>query len=197
MSCWAGTARGVGPPPNPASLKPQSLYDSTRLTVNDGYFPQPQVVLYILVELAVCFVACWPWKRGNDLKNLPWFMDLFPGSYAILFFVTSNFTSISRHIHNWASFLLWPSYFILLVAVSSCPPLFPSNILDTFRPVGLIFWCHILLFFNAFLEVLTASDLFVFNGFEQCGSWLKVTGKSLCHEERSVKGRYTASLTLT
>ena len=34
------------------------------------------------------------------------------------------------------SFLLWPSCFILSGAISNCPPLFPSNILDIFWPVG-------------------------------------------------------------
>ena len=36
-----------------------------------------------------------------------------PGSYAILFFTASDFTYITRYIHNWESFLLWPSCFIL------------------------------------------------------------------------------------
>ena len=53
----------------------------------------------------------------------------------MLFFAASDFTFITRHIHNWASFLLWPSCFILSGAISSSPPLFPSSILDTFRPV--------------------------------------------------------------
>ena len=30
-----------------------------------------------------------------------------PGSYAILFFTASDFTSITGHIHNWVLFLLW------------------------------------------------------------------------------------------
>ena len=171
----------LGLPPTPASLECQSPYESARLRVSDRYFTQPQVVLYIFVELVVHFGACWPGKRQNNLKNLPWFVDLFPCSYAFLLFVTSNFTSITRHIHNWASFLLWPTCFLLLGAISSCPPLFPSSILDTFRPVELIFWGHILLFY-AFLEVLKASNPFVFDGYKLRGSWLKVTGNSLCHE---------------
>ena len=36
-----------------------------------------------------------------------------------------------RHIHNWVSFLLWLSLFILSGAIS---PLFPSSILDTSCP---------------------------------------------------------------
>ena len=61
-----------------------------------------------------------------------------PGSYAILFFTASDFAFTTRHIHNWVSFLLCPNCFILSGAVSNCPLLFPSSILDTFRPGGLI-----------------------------------------------------------
>ena len=62
-----------------------------------------------------------------------------PGSYAILFFTALDFTFTTGHIHNWASFLLWPSYFILSGAISNCPLRFPSSILDTFQPGGLNF----------------------------------------------------------
>ena len=59
-----------------------------------------------------------------------------PGSYSILFFTASDFTSISGHIHKWALFLFWLSLFILSVAVS---PFFFSSILGTYRPVEFIF----------------------------------------------------------
>ena len=49
---------------------------------------------------------------------------------------------ITRHIHDWASFPLWPRCFILSGAVSSCPPLFPRSILDSFQPKRL-FWFHL------------------------------------------------------
>ena len=42
--------------------------------------------------------------------------------------------------------LLWPSHFILPGVISNCSLLFPSRILDTFWPVGLIFHCHIFAF---------------------------------------------------
>ena len=48
-----------------------------------------------------------------------------PGSYAILFFIASDFTSISSHIHNWALFLPWLRLFILSGVIS---PLFSSSI---------------------------------------------------------------------
>ena len=70
-----------------------------------------------------------------------------PGSYAILFFAASDFTFITRQIHNWVLFLFWPNYFILSGAISSFLPLLPSSILDTFQPGGLIFWCHIFFVF--------------------------------------------------
>ena len=66
-----------------------------------------------------------------------------PVSSAILFFITSDFTFTTRHIHKWASFPLWPSCFIL--SLRNCPLFFPSSILDTFRSGVLIFWCHIFL----------------------------------------------------
>ena len=55
-----------------------------------------------------------------------------PGSYAIQFFAASDFTFITRHVHNWSSFPIWASHFILSGAVSSSPLFFPSSILSTF-----------------------------------------------------------------
>ena len=49
------------------------------------------------------------------------------------------------------SFPLWPSHFILSRAISNCPPFFPSSILDTFWPGGLIFQWHIFCFFILFM----------------------------------------------
>ena len=71
------------------------------------------------------------------MSNLPWLN--ITDSYAVLFFIASDFTFITRHIHSWASFPLWPSHFMLSGAISICPPLFPSSTLDTFWPVGLLF----------------------------------------------------------
>ena len=59
-----------------------------------------------------------------------------PGSYAILFFTASDFTSITSHIHTWVLFLLW--LFILSWAISS---LFSSSILGTYWPGEIIFQC--------------------------------------------------------
>ena len=77
-----------------------------------------------------------------------------PSFYAILFFTASDFTFTTRHIHNWASFLLWPDHFILSGAISNCPPFFTSLILDTYWPTGLVFQCHIFLPFIGFMGFL-------------------------------------------
>ena len=82
-----------------------------------------------------------------------------PGSCPILFFTALDFTFITRHIHTCTSFPLWPGHFILSRTVSSCPPFFPSSILDTFQPGGLIFRCHIFLPFYTVHWILTATIL--------------------------------------
>ena len=53
-----------------------------------------------------------------------------PGSNAILFLTALYFTFTTRYIHNWVSFLLWLSLFILPGAIS---PLFSSIILDSYQ----------------------------------------------------------------
>ena len=58
-----------------------------------------------------------------------------------------HFTFTTRHIYNWASFLLWLSHFILSGAISNCHPLFLNNILYTFQPWGLIFQGHLFCLF--------------------------------------------------
>ena len=74
-----------------------------------------------------------------------------PGSYTILFFTASGFTSNTSHIHNWALFLLWLRLFILS-GVSS--PLFSSSILGIYQPGEFIFQCHIFLPFHTVIGVL-------------------------------------------
>ena len=55
---WQGVL-GLHPPL--ARLKPQSPYSSVHLRMSDIF--RGQVVLYILVELALHDVACWPGQR--------------------------------------------------------------------------------------------------------------------------------------
>ena len=68
-----------------------------------------------------------------------------PGSYAILLFTASDFTSINSHIHNWVLFLLWLHLFILSGVIS---PLISSNILGTYQPGEFIFQRPIFLPFH-------------------------------------------------
>ena len=79
-----------------------------------------------------------------------------PGSYAILFFIASDFTFITSHIHNWVLFSLWLHPFILSGVIS---PLFSSSILGIYRPGEFIFQCPIFLPFHTIHGVLKARIL--------------------------------------
>ena len=97
--------------------------------------------------------CCSPWgcKESDTTERLNWTDGLdIPGSYAMLFFTTLDFTFTTRHILNWASFPLGPaSSFFLKLSL-----LFPSSILDTYQPRELIFWYHIFLPFHTVHGVL-------------------------------------------
>ena len=77
-----------------------------------------------------------------------------PGSYAILLFTASDFTSITSHIHHWVLFLL--CIFIYPGVISS---LISSSILGTYRPREFIFQCPIFLPFHTVHGVLKARIL--------------------------------------
>ena len=79
-----------------------------------------------------------------------------PGSYAILFFTASDFTSITSHIHHWALSLLWLCLFILYGIIS---PLFSSSI-----------WAHTDLGSSSF-SVLTFCLFMLFMGFSRQEYW--------------------------
>ena len=79
-----------------------------------------------------------------------------PGSYAVLLFTASDFTSITSHIHNWVLFLLWLCLFILSGVISL---LFSSSILGTYQPGEFIFQCPIVLPFYTLHGVLKARIL--------------------------------------
>ena len=68
-----------------------------------------------------------------------------PGSYAILLFIASDFTSITSYNHKWVLFLLWLCLFILSGVIS---PLISHSILSTYRPGEFIFQCPIFLPFH-------------------------------------------------
>ena len=117
-------------------------------TFNKGFLP---IEVDIMV-IGVTFAHSHPFKFTDISKVDNYSCDLLfdhiqvtmiheaniPCSYAI-FFTASHFTFTTRHVHNQASFLLWFSLLILSAAIS---PLFPSSILDTYLPGGLIFQCH-------------------------------------------------------
>ena len=68
-----------------------------------------------------------------------------PVSYAILLFTASDFTSITRHIHNWVLFFRWLHFFILSEVIS---PVISSSILGTYQPGEFIFQCPIFFAFS-------------------------------------------------
>ena len=75
----------------------------------------------------------------------------------VLCFTALDFTFTTGYIHNWLSFPLWPSCFILSGSINNCPLLFPSSLLGTSWPGGggLIFFpCHIFLSFHTVHGVL-------------------------------------------
>ena len=73
-----------------------------------------------------------------------------PGSYAILFFTTLDFTSITSHIHNWTLFLLWSA------SSFAISPLISSRILSIYQPMEFIFQHHIFLPFHTVPGILEA-----------------------------------------
>ena len=79
-----------------------------------------------------------------------------PGSYAILLFKASDFTSITSHIHNWVLFLLWFCLFILSGVIS---PLISNSVLGTYQPGEFLFQYLIILPFHSVHGVLKARIL--------------------------------------
>ena len=109
------------------------LRDSCCASRYNGHLNYICPFLSILVHR---FLRCWYSLLPSPAwPYLVYFDSNISDSYEI-FFTASNFTFTTRTIYNWLSFPLWPSCFILSGAVSNCPPLFPSSILDTFWPGG-------------------------------------------------------------
>ena len=95
-----------------------------------------------------------------SLTYLAWFVDrIFQVPMQYCFFTVLEFTFITRHIHKWVSFPLWPSHFILSRSISNCPLLFPSSILGTFWHREFILQCRIFLPFPTVHWILTARIL--------------------------------------
>ena len=79
-----------------------------------------------------------------------------PGSYAILFFTASDFTSIPSHTHHWELFFLWLHPFTLSGVISL---LISSSISGTYWSGEFIFQCPIFLPFHTVHGVLKARIL--------------------------------------
>ena len=94
---------------------------------------QWMLAIWSLVPLPVLNPVCISESSWFTYCSSSWTLN-FPGSYAILFFMAPDLTFTTRHIYKWVSFLLCPSHIILSGAISNCPLLFPSSILDTFQP---------------------------------------------------------------
>ena len=106
------------------------------------------------------------WPLPNCLGHGP----NIPGSYAILLFIASDFTSITSHIHNWVLFLPWLRLFILSGVIS---PLICSIILGTYQPGEFIFQCPIFLpFLSKKNTEVVCHSLLQWTTFCQCcNSW--------------------------
>ena len=72
-----------------------------------------------------------------------------PGSYEILLFTASDFTSVTSHIHSWVLILLCSRCLFILSGVIS--PLLFSSILGTYEPGKFIFQCPIFCLFILFM----------------------------------------------
>ena len=76
-------------------------------------------------------------------SNLPWYMDItfqVPMQHCS---ITSDFTSITSHIHNWVLFLLWLDLFILSWAI---PPLISIDLGSS--SFSVISFCLFILFMD-------------------------------------------------
>ena len=60
------------------------------------------------------------------MSNLPWFREQHYRFLCNTVLTALDFTFKIRHIHNWVSFPLWPSCFIISGPISNCPPLFKA-----------------------------------------------------------------------
>ena len=94
-----------------------------------------------------------------------------PGSYAILLFIASDFTSITSHIRNWPLFSLSLRPFILSGVIS---PLFSSTMLGTYQHGEFIFQCHTFCLFILFM------------GFSRQEYWFAIPFSSGPHSVRSL-----------
>ena len=133
-----------------------------------GFFPTviDLMVIWINLSIPVHFSSLIPKISMFMLaisclimSNSPWFMDVTFHVPVQCCSLQHQTTFTTREIHNLASFLLWPSLFILSQAISNYPLLSPSSLLNTFQPGRLHFEYHIFLPFHTVHVVLLLSIL--------------------------------------
>ena len=83
----------------------------------------------------------------------------------VLCFTALDFTFTTGYIHNWLSFPLWPSCFILSGSINNCPLLFPSSLLGTSWPGGGVSSSSLVISFYLFI-------LFMEFSWQECWSGL-------------------------
>ena len=161
----------------------------------DGYSISSKGLLPTVVDIMVIWVKFthsspffvhWFLKcRCSLLASPVWPLPIhgpnIPGSYVILFFITSKFPSITSHIHSWVLFLFWLCLFILSQVIS---PLFSSSILGTYWPGEFVFQCPIFLPFHTVHGVFKARVLKWFNISFASGPHFVIT----LHHDPSVLG---------
>ena len=127
--------------------------ESSRKTSNSTLLTMPKPLTVWITTNCGKFL-----KRYQTTLPASWEIHVpnIPSSYAILFFIASDFTSITSHIHNRALFSLWLRLFVLSGVIS---PLSSSSILGTCRPGEFIFRCHTFLPFPTIHGVLKARTL--------------------------------------
>ena len=115
--------------------------------------PFPSILGHWFIRRWCLFLPSPAWPRPVYLDSWTWHSS----SLCNIVFCSIRFYFHHQMHPHWEWYLLWPSHLVLSGVISSPPLIFPSSILDTFKPVGVIFWCHI--FFDAVHEVLTSNIL--------------------------------------
>ena len=112
---------------------------------------------FLSILLIICwFLTCWCSVLSTPAWPCPIYLDSGPnllGSYETLFFTALDFTFTTRHIHNGALFLRWPSQFILsgaiVIALCSSPVAYwtHSDLRGSFS--GVISFCFFILLWGS------------------------------------------------
>ena len=105
--------------------------------------PFPSILVHWLLKCQCSLLPSPIW-----LLPSPCFGPNIPGSYAALFFIASDFTFTTRHIHSQVLFLPWLNLFIPSEAIS---PLFPCSMLGNYWPGDFLFKCHFFFLFILFM----------------------------------------------